>query len=118
MWIRQHKATVIAVAAVIALAGLVAGLLLAFLGGEKAKPAAAPSPVPQLRSPFTGEVVPSLNRVLAVKIDNIVNARPQTGLTRADIVYVLPVEGGLSRFLAVFSSHYPPVIGPVRSARE
>jgi hypothetical protein len=62
--------------------------------------------------------VPALNRVLAVKIDNIVNARPQTGLTRADIVYVLPVEGGLSRFLAVFSSHYPPVIGPVRSARE
>ena len=32
--------------------------------------------------------------------------------------YVLPVEGGLSRFLAVFSSHFPPVIGPVRSARE
>ena len=66
----------------------------------------------QLLSPFTGEPVPSLNRVLAVKIDNIVYARPQTGLTHADIVYVLPVEGGLSRFLAVFSSHYPPVIGP------
>ena len=31
---------------------------------------------------------------------------------------MLPVEGGLSRFLAVFSSDYPPVIGPVRSARE
>jgi hypothetical protein len=62
--------------------------------------------------------VPSLNRVLAVKIDNIVNARPQTGLTHADIVYVLPVEGGLSRFLAIFSSDYPRVIGPVRSARE
>jgi hypothetical protein len=55
--------------------------------------------------------------VLAVKIDNIVLARPQTGLTKADIVYVLPVEGGLSRFLAIFSSHIPPVIGPVRSAR-
>jgi hypothetical protein len=56
--------------------------------------------------------------VLAVKIDNIVYARPQTGLTHADIVYVLPVEGGLSRFMAVFSSDYPRVIGPVRSARE
>jgi len=53
-----------------------------------------------------------------VKIDNIVLARPQTGLTKADIVYVLPVEGGLSRFMAIFSSHFPPVIGPVRSARE
>jgi hypothetical protein len=52
----------------------------------------------QLRSPFTGEPVPSLSRVLAVKIDNIVYARPQAGLTHADIVYVLPVEGGLSRF--------------------
>jgi hypothetical protein len=31
---------------------------------------------------------------------------------------VLPVEGGLSRMLAVFSSDYPPVAGPVRSARE
>jgi len=47
-----------------------------------------------------------------------VNARPQTGLTHADLVYVLPVEGGLSRFLAVFSAHDPRVIGPVRSARE
>jgi hypothetical protein len=47
-----------------------------------------------------------------------VYARPQTGLTHADIVYVLPVEGGLSRLMAVFSSNYPPVIGPVRSARE
>jgi hypothetical protein len=56
--------------------------------------------------------------VLAVKIDNIVNARPQTGLARADIVYVLPVEGGLSRLMAIFSSRYPPVVGPVRSARE
>ncbi len=60
----------------------------------------------------------ALGPILAVKIDNIGFARPQTGLTRADIVYVLPVEGGLSRFLAIFSSHIPPVIGPVRSARE
>ena len=116
MWTR-HKA-IITVAAVVILAGLVTGALLAFRGGGQAKPASAPSHSQQLRSPFTGEPVPSLNRVLAVKIDNIVNARPQTGLTHADIVYVLPVEGGLSRFLAIFSSHDPPAIGPVRSARE
>jgi hypothetical protein len=53
-----------------------------------------------------------------VKIDNNVNPRPQTGLGQADIVYVLPVEGGLSRFCAVFSSLVPPVVGPVRSARD
>jgi hypothetical protein len=106
---------------VVALAGLVAGGLLALRGGERAtvaQPRHSPTPTVELRSPFTGEPVPALNRVLAVKIDNIVYARPQTGLTHADLVYVLPVEGGLSRFLAVFSSHYPPVIGPVRSARE
>jgi Protein of unknown function (DUF3048) N-terminal domain/Protein of unknown function (DUF3048) C-terminal domain len=80
-------------------------------------PQAAQAAVP-LVSPFTGEPVSTLGPVLAVKIDNIVLARPQTGLTKADIVYLIPVEGGLSRFLAVFSSHFPPVIGPVRSARE
>lgn len=56
--------------------------------------------------------------VLAVKIDNVAPARPQTGLERADIVYVEQVEAGLSRLLAVYSSGLPPVIGPVRSARE
>jgi hypothetical protein len=120
MWAR-HK-TLIAVAAAVLLAGLVAGSFLALRHGGRARGAAAPpdspSTVAALRSPFTGEPVSSLNRVLVVKIDNIVVARPQTGLTRADIVYVLPVEGGLSRLMAVFSSRYPPVVGPVRSARE
>jgi Protein of unknown function (DUF3048) N-terminal domain/Protein of unknown function (DUF3048) C-terminal domain len=81
------------------------------------RPAARPE-AQQLRSPFTGLPVPSLAPVLAVKIDNVAAARPQTGLGQADIVYVLPVEGGLSRFLAVYSSHVPPVVGPVRSARQ
>ncbi len=118
VWTR-HKAVVL-VAAVVVLAGLVAGALFALHGGGHAsRVAETPThPSGQLLSPFTGEPVPSLSRVLAVKIDNIALARPQTGLNHADIVYVLPVEGGLSRFLAIFSSHFPPVIGPVRSARE
>jgi len=116
MWTR-HKA-VIVVAAVVVLAGLVTGALFAF-GGQPKRASATPSDTAQqVRSPFTGELVRSLNPVLAVKIDNIVHARPQTGLTHADIVYVLPVEGGLSRFLVIFSSGYPPAAGPVRSARE
>jgi Protein of unknown function (DUF3048) N-terminal domain/Protein of unknown function (DUF3048) C-terminal domain len=89
----------------------------------RASPAPAPEPVAAvirrpLVSPFTGEPVRSLGPVLAVKIDNIVYARPQTGLTKADLIYVIPVEGGLTRFMAIFSSHFPPVIGPVRSARQ
>jgi len=111
-WIR-YKA-VNAVAAVVAVTGVASALLA---GCGQAAHVAAPATA-QLRSPFTGEPVRSLNRVLAVKIDDIVYARPQTGLTHADIVYVLPVEGGLSRFLAIFCSDDPPVIGPVRSARE
>jgi Protein of unknown function (DUF3048) N-terminal domain/Protein of unknown function (DUF3048) C-terminal domain len=88
------------------------------------KPTPTPTPTPtahhptQLLDPFTGEPVKSLGRVLAVKIDNIVTARPQTGLQSADLVYVIPVEGGLSRFMAVYSSHIPSVVGPVRSARQ
>lgn len=112
--------------AVVLVAGLVIGLVLAF-GGSPPRHAAlaSPSPTPSpshsrgpLRSPFTGERVKSLHRVLAVKIDNYVLARPQTGLGKADIVYVLPVEGGLTRFMAIFSSRFPSVVGPVRSARE
>jgi hypothetical protein len=115
MWTRRR--IVIAATAVVAVAGLVAGLLIALHRNQPVRMTSAPPAKPQLRSPFTGEPVHALNRVLAVKIDNIGYARPQTGLTHADIVYVLPVEGGLSRFMAIFSSHFPPVIGPVRSAR-
>ncbi|THC51440.1 DUF3048 domain-containing protein [Streptomyces sp. A1499] len=56
--------------------------------------------------------------VLAVKIDNVGAARPQTGIDAADVIYVEQVEAGLSRLMAVFATALPPVIGPVRSARE
>lgn len=57
--------------------------------------------------------------VLAVKIDNVSAARPQTGLNSADIVYAIQVEGGLSRFMAIYdSNHMPDTVGPVRSARQ
>jgi hypothetical protein len=114
------KALIPASAAAVAAAGLAAWLILSG-GAPGSSPAQPPHPGPSasspLRSPFTGEPVTALRPVLAVKIDNLVDARPQTGLTSADIVYVLPVEGGLSRFMAVFSSRSPPVLGPVRSAR-
>ncbi|MFI1393720.1 DUF3048 domain-containing protein [Streptomyces sp. NPDC020681] len=75
------------------------------------------SPAPDDRARSTGPSV-SDSPVLAVKIDNVRPARPPTGLDAADIVYVEQVEAGLSRLLAVYSSQLPPVIGPVRSARE
>ena len=83
-------------------------------------PTATPAPsVTPGGSPFTGlPVRGAAKRVLAVKIDNVPAARPASGLARADIIYVEQVEGGLSRILAVFSSHVPGSLGPVRSARE
>jgi hypothetical protein len=60
----------------------------------------------------------SVGPVLAVKIDNVRAARPQTGLDAADIVYAEQVEGGLSRLMAVYATRLPEAVGPVRSARE
>lgn len=55
--------------------------------------------------------------VLVVKIDDTRLAHPQIGLEDADIVYIEQVEGGLTRLAAVYSSHIPQRVGPVRSAR-
>jgi hypothetical protein len=54
---------------------------------------------------------------MAVKIDNISAARPQSGLDQADVVYEELAEGGLTRFIVVFQSTDAPEVGPVRSAR-
>jgi len=112
---RRQRVVAISASAGGAALALAIGLIVALTGSSAP---AAPPAQEGLHSPFTGEPVKALGPVLAVKIDNIVNARPQTGLQSADIMYVIPVEGGLTRFMAVYSSRVPPVIGPVRSARE
>jgi hypothetical protein len=74
-------------------------------------------------SPLTGKELPPelwLNRpkrVLAFKIDNNINARPQSGLQEADSVYEILVEGGMTRFLALFLDNTSKYLGPIRSAR-
>jgi hypothetical protein len=55
---------------------------------------------------------------LVVKVDNVPQARPHTGLGSADAIYVEPVEGGFTRLAAVYWGRRPAVLGPVRSARE
>jgi hypothetical protein len=69
-----------------------------------------------VRSVLSGRRAPD-GPVLAVKIDNTRFAAPQIGLAAADVVYIEPVEGGLSRMLAMYSTSVPGRIGPVRSAR-
>jgi hypothetical protein len=78
---------------------------------------AASGPVcPLTGLPPSGGSVPQ-RPALAVKIDDYPDARPQTGLDQADIVFDEPVEGGITRFAAVFQCQSPALIGPIRSAR-
>jgi hypothetical protein len=73
------------------------------------------------RCPLTGTRPPGghvpKRAALAVKIENLPEARPQWGLDQADIVFEEPVEGGITRFIAVYQCHDAPRIEPVRSAR-
>lgn len=56
-------------------------------------------------------------RPLAVMIENHVEARPQAGLNKADVVYEAVAEGGITRFMAIFYCQDADLVGPVRSAR-
>lgn len=117
----NRRALIAGGSSALALTVLIVGFFVLTSGkSHKAKTTTRPvrSQAGPLFSPFTGEPVGRLRPDLIFKIDNVAQARPPTGLTKADIVYLLPVEGGLSRIFAVFSSRVPPVVGPVRSSRE
>jgi hypothetical protein len=66
-------------------------------------------------NPFTGGA-PSSLAVVAVKIDDTENGRPQVNIEKADMVYVEQVEGGLTRLLAIYNTTLPTVEA-VRSTR-
>ncbi|WP_182917085.1 DUF3048 domain-containing protein [Bacillus sp. PK3_68] len=70
--------------------------------------------------PLTGKRVEERpeQRAVAVVINNHPQARPQTGLAAADVVYEVLVEGDMTRFLAIYQSEQPKEVGPVRSARD
>jgi hypothetical protein len=69
--------------------------------------------------PLTGVATNALveRPALAIKIENPREARPQTGLEFADMVWEEVVEGGVTRLAAVFHSNIPGEVGPVRSVR-
>ena len=77
--------------------------------------------LPDTVSPFTGLEVDDparLNRMpAAVKISNSPIARPQSGLSKADVVIEHLAEGNITRFTAIFHSEDAERIGSVRSAR-
>lgn len=57
------------------------------------------------------------HRPLGIMIENHIEARPQSGLSFADVVYEAVAEGGITRFLAVYYCQDAGIVGPVRSAR-
>lgn len=72
-------------------------------------------------SPYDGKEVDqdiSHLRPLAVMVENSPVARPQSGLTKASVVYEVVAEGGITRYVVIYGPNInPEIIGPVRSAR-
>lgn len=85
------------------------------------EPEPEPEPVPTTEpSKMTGlpvEFAVNDRTVYAVQIENSPEARPQSGLAYADIVFEAVAEGGITRFNALFHDQQPESIGPVRSLR-
>jgi hypothetical protein len=78
------------------------------------------TPAPTVPAPLRGTLVAAGSLPgpsLAAKIDNHEDARPQIGLERTDIVFEELVEGGITRYVAIWQSDVPDLIGPVRSIR-
>jgi DUF3048 family protein len=89
------------------------------------KPISATSttaPKPVAVAPLTGLPDPTgvakTHPALTVKIDNTAKGQPKYGVEQADVVYEEVVEGGITRLAAIFNSHAPDRIGPVRSVRR
>src|SRR5690606_32031716 len=89
--------------------------------GDDEEAPVLPQPGPgEVLHPLTGYPVAAgllERRPFLVSIDNHPRARPQYGLSRADLVYEVPAEGGVTRFAALFWAGEADQIGPVRSSR-
>ena len=55
---------------------------------------------------------------IAVMVDDLAAARPQSGFNAAAIVWQAPAEGGIPRYMMIFQDQVPAKVGPVRSSRE
>ncbi len=86
-------------------------------------PTPTPTPIPTpvtVAAPLTGRLVSpavAARHPIAVMIDDLIDARPQSGLSSASVVWHAPAEGGIPRYMAIFQDELPKDIGPVRSSR-
>ncbi|HUQ16342.1 MAG TPA: DUF3048 domain-containing protein [Candidatus Saccharimonadales bacterium] len=90
----------------------------------KAAPTVAPTPTPTPKPvvwPLTGlkadDPAAIKRRPLNIRLPNDPNARPQYGLSKADLVFEMIVEGGVTRYSAIFHSRDVDSVGPIRSYR-
>jgi hypothetical protein len=85
-------------------------------------PSPTPTPTPVLvPAALTGRMVSERaaeRHPIAVMIDDLSAARPQSGLQSASVVWHAPAEGGIPRYMAIFQETLPDDVGPVRSARQ
>ena len=116
----RTKALVGALSTIVVVGATVAGYLvlsgnsdaIPFLGGTRDEPTLCPLTNTETESPRLAGRTP-----VAVKVENSSQSRPQAGLNEADIVYEEAVEGGITRFVAIYHCETAARIGPVRSAR-
>src|SRR4029079_7054283 len=84
-------------------------------------PLPTPTPGPTLvPAPLTGELVSpaaAAQHPIAVMIDDLSPARPQSGFSRVSVLWQAPAEGGIPRYMLVFQENIPTDVGPVRSSR-
>ena len=89
--------------------------------GVTPPPSPTPKPTPTLvHAPLTGRLVDpriAQRHPIAVMIDDLSPARPQSGFNSASVVFQAPAEGGIPRYMMVFQDRTPTAVGPVRSAR-
>lgn len=125
-WSGNKKMWLIVGALVVA-AGVVTALSTALSHQGKSTPPtpvqpskATPSPVtqPALLDGVAVAANLAIRHPLAIMIENSPDARPQTGLTDASVIYEAIVEGGITRFMALYGPTLPEKVGPVRSARQ
>lgn len=127
-WIKGHKKTSWVICAIIALC-LGGGSTYLVLSNQPtdAKQTAhkktnikAPEPI-KYYSPLTGVEVANqaltTGPVTGVMIENSPEARPQSGMKNSGVVFEAICEGGITRFLVLYQSEKPTLIGPVRSVR-
>ena len=123
-WLNSHKKT--SYALVVAGIMLFSGMAVYLVDAISAKPQLAADiaiiPRPKIYyAPLTGLKVKNeaatKQAVNAVIIENSPQARPQSGLKEAEVVYEAVAEGGVTRFLTLYQQNKPKLIGPVRSLR-